>query len=47
MEYYIKMVLREVEWGGVDWIQLTENGIHLWAVVNTVMCFTKGPLNKY
>jgi hypothetical protein len=43
----IKMVLREIEWGGVEWIQMTQNGVHWWAVVNTVICFAKGPLKNY
>jgi len=28
---------REVGWEGVEWIQLTQDRDHWWAVVNTVM----------
>jgi hypothetical protein len=35
----IKMDLREVEWDGVDWIDLAQDG-HKWrALVNTVLNF--------
>jgi hypothetical protein len=32
----IKMDIREIGWGGMDWIDLAENR-HQWALVNTVM----------
>jgi hypothetical protein len=31
------MNLREIGWDGVDWIHLTQNRDHWWAVVNMVM----------
>jgi hypothetical protein len=33
----IRMDLREIGWGSVDWIQLAQDRDWLWAVVNTVM----------
>jgi hypothetical protein len=33
----IKMDLREIGWGGVDWIDLAENRDQWRALVNTVM----------
>jgi hypothetical protein len=33
----IKMDLREVGWGGVDWIDLAQNRDRWWALVYTVM----------
>jgi hypothetical protein len=33
----IKMDLREIEWGGMDWIDLALDGNHWRAVKNTVM----------
>jgi hypothetical protein len=33
----IKMVLREIGWGGMDWINLLESGDQRRARVNTVM----------
>jgi hypothetical protein len=33
----IKMDLREIGWGDVEWIQLAEDRDHWWAVVDTVM----------
>jgi hypothetical protein len=33
----IKMDLREIEWGGMDWIDLTQNRDQWRALVNTVM----------
>jgi hypothetical protein len=33
----IKMDLREIEWDGVDWIDLAQDRDQLWALVNTVM----------
>jgi hypothetical protein len=33
----IKMYLREVVWGGVDWIDLSQDRKRWWAVVYTVM----------
>jgi hypothetical protein len=36
-EYGIKMGLREIGWGGVDWIHLAQDRDHWWAVVNAVM----------
>jgi len=36
-EYNIKMDLQEVGCGGMDWIELAENGDRWWALVNAVM----------
>jgi hypothetical protein len=33
----IRMDLREINWGSVDWIQLAQDRDRWWAVVNTVM----------
>ena len=33
----IKMALQEVGCGGMDWIELAENGDRWWALVNAVM----------
>jgi hypothetical protein len=33
----IKMYLREIGWGGMDWIYLVQNRDHWRALVNTVM----------
>jgi hypothetical protein len=33
----VKMCLREIGWGGVDWIDLAENGDQWRVLVNTVM----------
>jgi hypothetical protein len=33
----IRMDLREIGWGSVDWIQLAQDRDRCWAVVNTVM----------
>jgi hypothetical protein len=33
----IRMDLREIGWGSVEWIQLAQNRDWWWAVVNTVM----------
>jgi hypothetical protein len=33
----IKMDLREIGWGGVEWIHLAQGRDHWWAVVNAVM----------
>jgi hypothetical protein len=33
----IKMDLREIGWGGVEWIHLAQDRDHWWAVVNAVM----------
>jgi hypothetical protein len=33
----IKMELREIGWGGIDWIGLTQDRDQWWAHVNTVM----------
>jgi hypothetical protein len=33
----IKMDLREIEWDGVDWIDLASDNDHWRALVNTVM----------
>jgi hypothetical protein len=33
----IRMDLREIGWGSVDWIQLAQDRDRWWAVVNTVM----------
>jgi hypothetical protein len=35
----IKMDLREIGWGGMDWIDLTQNRDQWRALVNTVMNF--------
>jgi hypothetical protein len=32
-----RIVLREIEWEGVDWIHLVQDRDQLWAVMNTVM----------
>jgi hypothetical protein len=31
-----KIVLTEIEWGGVDWINLAQDRNKWWALVNTV-----------
>jgi hypothetical protein len=36
-EYNIKMDLREIGWGGIDWIDLAEDRDQWRALVNTVM----------
>jgi hypothetical protein len=33
----IRMDLRELGWGSVDWIQLAQDRDRWWALVNTVM----------
>jgi hypothetical protein len=33
----IKMDLRGIRWGNMDWIDLTRDGAEWWAVVNMVM----------
>jgi hypothetical protein len=33
----IRMDLREIGWGSVEWIQLAQDRDRWWAVVNTVM----------
>jgi hypothetical protein len=33
----IRIDLREIGWGSVDWIQLAQDRDRWWAVVNTVM----------
>jgi hypothetical protein len=33
----IRMDLREIGWGGVEWIQLAQDRDRWWAVVNAVM----------
>jgi hypothetical protein len=33
----IKIDLREIGWGGVDWIRLAQDRDRWWAVVNAVM----------
>jgi hypothetical protein len=33
----IRMDLREIYWGSVDWIQLAQDRDRWWALVNTVM----------
>jgi hypothetical protein len=38
----IKMDLREIGWGGMDWIELAEDMDQWRAVVNTVMKFLSG-----
>jgi hypothetical protein len=35
----IKMDLRKLEWGGIDWIDLAQDRDQLKALVNTVMNF--------
>jgi hypothetical protein len=35
----IRMDLREIAWGSVEWIQLAEDRNRWWALVNTVMNF--------
>jgi hypothetical protein len=34
---YIKIYLREIGWGGMDWINLAQNRDQWRALVNTVM----------
>jgi hypothetical protein len=34
---YIKMVLREIGWGVMDWVELTQDRDQWRALVNTVM----------
>ena len=41
----IKMDLKEVGWGGLDWIDLTQDRDRCLAVVNAVMNF-RVPLNS-
>jgi hypothetical protein len=36
----VKLDLREIGWGGMDWIDLTEDRDHWRALVNTVMNFS-------
>jgi hypothetical protein len=36
-EDWIKMDLREIGWGGIEWIHLAQDRDHWWAVVNAVM----------
>jgi hypothetical protein len=33
----VKMGLREIEWGGMDWIDLAQDRDQLRALVNTIM----------
>jgi hypothetical protein len=33
----IKMDLREIGWGGVEWIHLAQDRVRWWAVMNAVM----------
>jgi hypothetical protein len=33
----VRMGLREIGWGSVDWIQLAQDRDRWWALVNTVM----------
>jgi hypothetical protein len=33
----IKMDLKKLRWQGVDWVQLAQDGVQWWAVVNIVM----------
>jgi hypothetical protein len=33
----IRMDLREIGWGSVDWIQLAQDRDRWWVIVNTVM----------
>jgi hypothetical protein len=37
VENNIKMDLREIGWGGMDWIDLAQDRIHWRALVRTVM----------
>jgi hypothetical protein len=34
---YIKMDLREIQWGGMDWNDLAQDRDQWWALVNMVM----------
>jgi hypothetical protein len=36
-ENNIKMNMREIGWGGVDWIDLAQDRDQWWALVNAVM----------
>jgi hypothetical protein len=36
-EVGIRMDLREISWGSVDWIELAQDREQWWALVNTVM----------
>jgi hypothetical protein len=36
-ENNIRMDLREIEWEGVNWLQLAQDRGQCWALVNTVM----------
>jgi hypothetical protein len=38
-EDIIKMDLREIGWGSIDWVDLTKGRVHWMALVNTVMNF--------
>jgi hypothetical protein len=33
----IRMDLREIDWGGIDWIQLSQDMDRWWSLINTVM----------
>jgi hypothetical protein len=33
----VKMDLREIDWSGMDWIDLAQDRDQWWALVNTVM----------
>jgi hypothetical protein len=37
--YIIKMDIRELRWGGIDWTDLAQDRDHWLALVNTVMSF--------
>jgi hypothetical protein len=37
VEYNIKMVLREIGWGGMDWIELGQDRDQCLALVNTTV----------
>jgi len=39
MYIYIKVDLQELEWIGMDWIDLAQDRGRLWALVNAVMNF--------
>jgi hypothetical protein len=37
VEDNIKMDLTEIEWGGMDWIDLAQDREQWWALVNVIM----------
>jgi hypothetical protein len=42
-QYYVKMDLREIDWAGMDWIDLAQDRDQCRTLVNTVMNLS-GPI---